>query len=850
MAYTFQQAASNSTTGATSLAVTFANAPASGELIVATVATNSSTATITAPSGFSTKVSNANTSRSIGIYWKIAGSSESTSYTWNFSASIAAAIVMRRFSSNYGWNTDQSGGASNYAWDNTSVSSVSMSITTTANRLVVGDGYSSNTTSTNKQLNPNSNWLDNTLLYSNRTRSAYRTAAGGAETLGYQLTDAAVDTRLAIMAAEFVEYTTKTANASTKALSTSWNGRKYSDPSKVPSADTTPDAFSFTDQTGVALSSTITSAAITVSGINSAATITSSGGTFDINNSGTFISSGTVNNGDTVRARVTSSSSNSTAVNCVVTIGGVSDTFTATTLAASGVQLASGHYVPQKFAMTAVYPRPDSETGTYGATINARHRWAYYDGTNAIQYEIPLKIYGGSAPHMFSITSQPSGETATIGNTYGDDSSHGVFKWTPSRAFTTSSPASFTVRVTGQDGNTLDVSWTVATDSSTNRFVFVSNSGNNANSGAISSPFATLAKVTGGGSTKTTTTYPGRIVYMRGGNYATVAHTDAWNGGNGSETQKCRIELSATYHPMAYLAYPGETVNIDFSGAEVTIEGDDCLWSGSSTSKMVIQGSATNAAETHNFWMYENKRIGYQWIDFDGFIPRTAGNFTNSCPIFASGSNATPTRNYIHAHNVREINRTATAANDGMLWVLFGTKYWVDEYCSGSRSGGPGAAMKDTCYSTSTRYLNVVLPAESFGYAFMGQNGSGDNEICFSRVSGPLWFNFQANSSVTTQCSYRNTVYTTDNNYSPGIRAWPATGPFSSDGDCVISVGSPGVAAGGSGMATIATTGTECQSTTASSNKPFNTSSGLLQNVVGGTQWRDLYYGTRGWEIA
>lgn len=103
----------------------------------------------------------------------------------------------------------------------------------------------------------------------------------------------------------------------------------------ITAADTTPDAFTFTDQTNVALSSTITSAAITVSGITAAATITSSGGTFDINSSGTFVSSGTVNNGDTVRARVTSSASNSTAVNCVVTIGGVSDTFTATTLAAS-----------------------------------------------------------------------------------------------------------------------------------------------------------------------------------------------------------------------------------------------------------------------------------------------------------------------------------------------------------------------------------------------------------------------------------------------------------------------------------------------------------------------------------
>lgn len=103
----------------------------------------------------------------------------------------------------------------------------------------------------------------------------------------------------------------------------------------ISASDTTPNAFTFTDQTGVALSTAITSAAITVSGINAPASISSSGGTFDINSSGTFISSGTVNNGDTVRARVTSSSSNSTAANCVVTIGGVSDTFTVTTVASS-----------------------------------------------------------------------------------------------------------------------------------------------------------------------------------------------------------------------------------------------------------------------------------------------------------------------------------------------------------------------------------------------------------------------------------------------------------------------------------------------------------------------------------
>jgi hypothetical protein len=97
--------------------------------------------------------------------------------------------------------------------------------------------------------------------------------------------------------------------------------------------DTTPDQFTFTDQTGVNQSDTITSAAITVAGIDSAAAISVSGGSYDINGSDSFTTDpGTVNNGDTVRARHTSSASYSAVTNTVVTIGGVSDTFSSTTI--------------------------------------------------------------------------------------------------------------------------------------------------------------------------------------------------------------------------------------------------------------------------------------------------------------------------------------------------------------------------------------------------------------------------------------------------------------------------------------------------------------------------------------
>jgi len=99
--------------------------------------------------------------------------------------------------------------------------------------------------------------------------------------------------------------------------------------------DTTPNAFTFVDQTGVAVSTAIESAAITVAGINSPATISVTGGEYNKNDGAYTAASGTVSNGDSVKVKVTSSASNSTAVSAILTIGGVSDTFTVTTTAAA-----------------------------------------------------------------------------------------------------------------------------------------------------------------------------------------------------------------------------------------------------------------------------------------------------------------------------------------------------------------------------------------------------------------------------------------------------------------------------------------------------------------------------------
>lgn len=99
-------------------------------------------------------------------------------------------------------------------------------------------------------------------------------------------------------------------------------------------ADTTPDPFSFTAQTGVALSTLTTSNPITVAGIDSAAVISITGGEYQIGSNGWTTVAGTVNADDIVTVRQTSSASFGTLTTATLTIGDVGGAFDVTTLAA------------------------------------------------------------------------------------------------------------------------------------------------------------------------------------------------------------------------------------------------------------------------------------------------------------------------------------------------------------------------------------------------------------------------------------------------------------------------------------------------------------------------------------
>ncbi|MDP2323550.1 MAG: GlyGly-CTERM sorting domain-containing protein, partial [Gammaproteobacteria bacterium] len=101
--------------------------------------------------------------------------------------------------------------------------------------------------------------------------------------------------------------------------------------------DLVPDPFFFPDQTGVALSAPMTSAPVTITGITGTTPITVIGGQYSVGCGAVFTSApGTISNSQTVCVRQTSAATNSTATNTLLTVGGVSDTFTSTTAGASG----------------------------------------------------------------------------------------------------------------------------------------------------------------------------------------------------------------------------------------------------------------------------------------------------------------------------------------------------------------------------------------------------------------------------------------------------------------------------------------------------------------------------------
>jgi hypothetical protein len=311
-------------------------------------------------------------------------------------------------------------------------------------------------------------------------------------------------------------------------------------------------------------------------------------------------------------------------------------------------QLAAGHWYSSTGtffeSMYAVYPRPDAETSSY-----ARHRKAYYDGVNSIQYEVKLGVQYGGWPYWYELITGPAG--MTVGEVYGD-ADYGIVRWTPTGSVTN---ATVTVRVHDQDGRTLDVTWTVSTSSSTTDFMFLSPSGNDTTgTGSISAPFLTLSKIFG--ASEGTTTYPNRIVYLRAGTYA--AYTQGTFG--------FRVYPGRT--PTSLIGYPSESVSID-----MTTAGSVCAinFSTSGHDLFFKNMSFINHPTSTNYYAIRGGELQHR-ITFDGLsFPdayRGSNADNNSSSIFFNSSGA-GYRNHIFLIDCTETNRGATGGG-GNSWGL------------------------------------------------------------------------------------------------------------------------------------------------------------------------------------
>lgn len=111
----------------------------------------------------------------------------------------------------------------------------------------------------------------------------------------------------------------------------------------APTADTEPDAFSFIDKTDVPVNKLVTSNLVRVKGTDAASAISIVGGEYLTQSNGGWTSApGTIAPNEWVKLRHTSASTPATNIDTVLTIGGVSDTFSSTTGAADSTPDAFG----------------------------------------------------------------------------------------------------------------------------------------------------------------------------------------------------------------------------------------------------------------------------------------------------------------------------------------------------------------------------------------------------------------------------------------------------------------------------------------------------------------------------
>lgn len=356
---------------------------------------------------------------------------------------------------------------------------------------------------------------------------------------------------------------------------------------------------------------------------------------------------------------------------------------------------ASGHYVTARQALMLNYPRPDAETATW-----ARHHYAYYDGTNAIEYDVPIICGFGAFPFVYQIMpGTPS--WLSLGWSYwpawgsgnnwlpgldAHTNGFGRIKGTPTG---TVSGATVWVRVWDQGLNYIDVKWTLSTAStwnSTNQYGFLfadSSGGVNSNSGSFDSRLADLTGLFG--STLAASTYPGALAYLATGtgDYEPPQMTDGLFG-NG-------MQFDTTKKPSALMTLPGDSPVID---ASLYLH---CFVTNTNASDLFLKDLSFNGYDSSagNFKLiYLNGKDSTAYRQtFDGITWTNPGygstGTDNSCAIHSPQGAAGSYAQYISMTGYSETGRqSGSPGNNFCGWDLYCLTNVVGQYSSAINATG------------------------------------------------------------------------------------------------------------------------------------------------------------------
>lgn len=484
-------------------------------------------------------------------------------------------------------------------------------------------------------------------------------------------------------------------------------GVYYSNSADVPTPDEVPDQFTFVDQTDVELSTVTTSAAVTIAGLADETEIefTATGGTIDKNNDGNFQTSQTLGNGDTMRARVTSSSSYSTSVEVVVTGGGVSDTFLVTTEAEAGEvgDWAITSYIAAKRSPEIIFPRPDNETNAY-----ARHRRA----PSAIEWTYRCCVTFGAFPGKWELLDDGGAtglefirETVPLNFHTNGLQGWGVLRWTNPVVGT----YEIDIQYTDQGGAVAQRTFTleVISRENTTYFMFISTSGNNSNDGSYSSPKRNHAGWQ-------EDAHASKQIFYRGGTYNM---TDSGVVLGGSSNQHITM---GTFRPKVLGAFPGETIVLDCNDTAYfrsdTHAGDMC-WFGFQW----VNGRVQEAGTTRKTYLRLGSISRTQIYDNHFISTNTESGFGSnpSCVMF-QGAGATQERYFGVVDNLFDgITNMDYALFYDTADVLCEGNIHVNGFGQPADPAAGGYFFKAQRIHRVSVRANVGLPEENLGYPLL-----------------------------------------------------------------------------------------------------------------------------------